>query len=225
MDELESYGTEQNRKVYRRHGAEDNHFGVSFANLYKLQKRLKVHQELAVQLWETGNTDAMTLATLIVGPKQFDEATLEKWLMGLSYYMLVDLYARNIVAKSDHADVLMDKWIQTDEEWVARAGWEIMAQKAMSADEIDDDYFIGVLDLIEFNIHQAKNRTRHSMNGALIAIGLRNDARHDAAVKSAEVIGKVEVDHGDTSCKTPEAIPYMEKGWARKNKKRVSRKG
>lgn len=218
MEELESLGTEQSRKIYRRHGAGDNHFGVSFANLYKLQKRLKINQELAVQLWATGNTDAMTLATMIADPKQFDEATLENWLTGLSYYMLVDLYARNIVAKSDHADRLMDKWIPSDEEWISRAGWELMAQKAMSNSKISDEFFLKALDLIENTIHQNKNRTRHSMNAALIAIGLRNDALHEAAVKSAEVIGKVEVDHGNTSCKTPEAVPYMAKGWARKRK-------
>jgi len=33
MTELEFLGTEQNRKIYRRHGAGDNQFGVSFANL------------------------------------------------------------------------------------------------------------------------------------------------------------------------------------------------
>ena len=27
-------------------------------------------------------------------------------------------------------------------------------------------------------------------------------------------MGKVEVDHGDTSCQTPDAIPYIEKMWA-----------
>jgi hypothetical protein len=31
-------------------------------------------------------------------------------------------------------------------------------------------------------------------------------------------IGKVHVDHGETSCKTPEAVAYIEKMWARKKK-------
>jgi len=32
----------------------------------------------------------------------------------------------------------------------------------------------------------------------------------------AAAIGKVEVDHGETSCKTPDAVPYIEKALARK---------
>lgn len=40
MRELKALGTAQNVKVYQRHGAGDNLFGVSFANLYKLQKKI-----------------------------------------------------------------------------------------------------------------------------------------------------------------------------------------
>jgi hypothetical protein len=39
---------------------------------------------------------------------------------------------------------------------------------------------------------------------------------------AASRIGKVEVDHGETGCKTPDAIPYIKKAAARK--KRVKRR-
>ena len=47
MRELEANGTAQNRKVYARHGAGENMFGVSFANLEKLRKQIKVNHELS----------------------------------------------------------------------------------------------------------------------------------------------------------------------------------
>ncbi len=59
MARLEALGTEQNRKVYRRHGAQEPLFGVSFGNLDKLRKELKTNDSLAEQLWSTGNTDAL----------------------------------------------------------------------------------------------------------------------------------------------------------------------
>jgi hypothetical protein len=31
---------------------------------------------------------------------------------------------------------------------------------------------------------------------------------------AAKRIGKVEIDHGDTACKTPEVVPTLEKTWA-----------
>jgi 3-methyladenine DNA glycosylase AlkD len=182
--------------VYARHGAGENFFGVAFANLYKLQKRIKVNQGVSVQLWNTGNTDAMSLATMIADPKQFDRPMLEEWLNGLTYYMLIDLFVRNIVTKSDHDDGLMNEWIRSDDEWIARAGWVKMAVKAGSDDESEDEYYIGILKRIQENIHQQKNRTKDAMNLALISIGLRNDYLHAEAEKAAKVIGKVVVDHG-----------------------------
>ncbi len=36
--------------------------GVSYANLEKLKKRIKMDHELAAHLWDTGNHDARILA-------------------------------------------------------------------------------------------------------------------------------------------------------------------
>ena len=44
------------------------------------------------------------------------------------------------------------------------------------------------------------------------------------AVAAADRIGKVEVDHGETSCKTPEAVGYIEKIWVRKEQRAANKK-
>jgi hypothetical protein len=49
------------------------------------------------------------------------------------------------------------------------------------------------------------------MNMALIAIGVRSAGLRKLALAAAKRIGKVEVDHGDTSCKTPDAAAYIAK--------------
>ena len=59
------------------------------------------------------------------------------------------------------------------------------------------------------------------MNNTLIAIGTRSKGLHKNAIAAAKRIGRVEVDHGETGCKTPSAIPYMEKTWAHKDSKRT----
>jgi hypothetical protein len=56
------------------------------------------------------------------------------------------------------------------------------------------------------------------MNASLIAIGIRNTELKMKALASSQKIGKVKVDHGDASCKTPIASDYIEKTWLRKNK-------
>jgi 3-methyladenine DNA glycosylase AlkD len=51
VQELESLGTAQNRKVYARHGVGENQYGISFGNLRNLQKRIKRDHGLAQKLW------------------------------------------------------------------------------------------------------------------------------------------------------------------------------
>lgn len=58
------------------------------------------------------------------------------------------------------------------------------------------------LGTIEKEIHSRKNRVRHAMNGALISIGFRRPSLTKQALAAAKRIGKVEVDHGETGCKT-----------------------
>ena len=50
MQDREALGTAQNRKIYRRQGAGENLFGVSFANLNALKKGLKTDHTLALAL-------------------------------------------------------------------------------------------------------------------------------------------------------------------------------
>lgn len=48
--------------------------------------------------------------------------------------------------------------------------------------------------------------------------GVPEDRLAAAAIAHARRIGKVEVDHGDTACKTPDAEAYILKTRARKHK-------
>lgn len=54
-----------------------------------------------------------------------------------------------------------------------------------------------------------------------IVIGLRNDKLEKKAMEIAKKIGKVIVDHGDTNCKTPDAVEYIARTKAYRNKKKA----
>src|SRR2546422_323984 len=70
MSALEKEGSAQTKKTYLRHGAPEPMFGVSFATLKTLYKRIGVDHELACALWDTGNFDARNLAYKIVDPQR-----------------------------------------------------------------------------------------------------------------------------------------------------------
>jgi 3-methyladenine DNA glycosylase AlkD len=218
MKTLKSMGTAQNRKVYGRHGVGEKMFGVSYANLGKLKKKIKTDHELARRLWKSGNHDARVLATMIADPEQLKSQDLEAWSRDLDNYVLTDALA-GLAGRTAFAKSKLEKWSKSKKEWVSAAGWGVLAGYALYDKESPDAYFEPFLKTIESEIHSGKNRVRHSMNMALIAMGMRNKKLEKKAVVTAKKIGKVDVDHGETGCKTPDAIAYIKKANARKRTK------
>jgi 3-methyladenine DNA glycosylase AlkD len=215
LDELKTLGTEQNRKIYRRHGVRDELYGVSYADLKKLVKKVKVDHTLARKLWASGVHDARLLATMVADPKQADDALLEAWAHDLSDYTTADALS-GYAGRTPFVRAKAEQWTRADGEWIETVGWNLLAYLAMTDRTLPDRYFEDYLAAIERDIHAGKNRVRYAMNGALIAIGMRNPALEQKALAAAARIGKVEVDHGETSCKTPDAAAYIRKAGERK---------
>lgn len=217
--ELEAMGTAQNRKVYARHGVRDEMFGVSYANLGKLCKKIRVDHELAQALWATGNHDAQVLATMIADPERTSNAELELWLADLDSYVLTDAFAK-LAAKTAMAPQLMKRWIESPEEWVGRAGWTLVAVLAAGKNpSVEEGLYSDLLATVEARIHGSANRVKDAMNNALISMGLRGPELEKKALAAAKRIGKVEVDHGETGCKTSDAVAYIARAKARKQKR------
>ncbi|MGA9770942.1 MAG: DNA alkylation repair protein [Blastocatellia bacterium] len=210
LAELKSLGSEQTRKTYKRHGVKGDMFGVSYASLGKLTKKIKVDHKLAEQLWATGNHDARVLATMIADPKQINDKLLEAWVKDLNAYVLTDALAR-LVSATPLARKKMEKWTKSGQEWISATGWQLLSFIAINDNELADDYFDDYLSLIESKIHTGKNRVRYAMNGALIAVGIRSPGLEKKALAVAKKIGVVTVDHGETGCKTPDAAEYIQK--------------
>lgn len=210
MDELRKMGTAQNVKIYKRHGAGDNLFGVSFANLNKLKKKLSPDTGLAVKLWESGNADARCLAAMIADPAEIKSSQANAWVMDISYYLHADMLS-GLLAGAPFAAKLMATWMKSKREHVRQCGYNLLAARLKNGHDVSDAECRQYLKVIEREIHSSPNRARHAMNMALIAIGLYRPSLRPAVFEAAGRIGKVEVDHGQTSCKSPDARAYIEK--------------
>jgi len=208
LAEMESRGTEQARKTYQRHGVGAKVFGVSYADLGKLQKKLKTNHAIALDLWASGFHDAQVLACMIADPQQADAALLEKWVKTLNNYVITDAFS-GYVAKSPLAQAKAEVWIKSDKEWISSAGWNIVGSLAKNDASLADAWFDTCLSTIERDLQTSKNRTRHTMNNTLIAIGARSPELQAKALAAAKRIGKVMVDHGLTNCKTRDAVALL----------------
>jgi len=210
LKELKALGTAQNRKVYARHGIGTEMYGVSYANLTKLKKKIKCDHDLALSLWASGNFDARVLATMITDQSRLKSTELETWSKDLTNYGLMDAFAA-LVKQTPHVQKKMEKWTKSKKEFIGACGWQLLSHLAQQDENLPDTFFEKYLEIIERDIHSSKNRTRYSMNSALIGIGIRNSRLEKKATAAAKRIGKVEVDHGATRCKTPDAVPYIKK--------------
>lgn len=217
LQELESLGTEQNRKIYRRYGITEAMYGVSYASLKALTKRIKTNHPLTLTLWASGNHDARVLATMIADPAQMTSDLADTWAMDLGNSVIADAFSV-LVSKSPIALRKAEEWVEVEDEWRGAVGWQLMAHIAMQNKELPGSYFDKYIHMIESSIHSRKNRVRYAMNGALIAIGMRSYELQQRALEVARAIGQVYVDHGETSCKTPDAAQSILKANARKKR-------
>ncbi len=213
MKALEKAGSAQTRKTWARHGAKEPMFGVSFATMKTLVKKIGVDQELAQGLWKTGNHDARVLAMKIADPAAMKPADLDRWAKENRVRMCGG-YVAMIAAEGPHGSAKAKEWFASSDEFLRAHGWMLAGQLAMLDEKLPDAWFNGLVAKIEKTIHSASNAEREAMNGALISIGGRSETLRKAATAAAKRIGKVEVDYGDTECKTPDAGPYIEKMWA-----------
>ncbi len=213
MSTLEKAGSAQTRKTYARHGAKEPMFGVNFADLKTLAKRIKVDQELALALWSTGNHDARNLALKIADPQLMSPQDLDRWASE-DIARTCHGYVAQLAAEGPHGRSRADAWLSSRSEVRRRFGWLLVGALAMRDEGAPWAWIASHLATIEKTIHSAPNLEREAMNHALIAVGGRDAAARTAALAAAKRIGRVTVDHGDTACKTPSAAEYIDKTWA-----------
>lgn len=213
LKELEGYGDEQTKKTLSRHGAREPFYGVKVQDLKKILKKTKKNHELSLELYETGNTDAMYLAGLMADEKQITPEQLQHWVENAYWYYLSEYAVPWVASETEYGFELGLKWIESDVEQIASAGWSTLASYASvhHDEDLDIDTYNALLVRVEKEIHQSQNRVRYTMNGFVIAVGSYIPALTEKSQQVAAKIGKVEVEMGGTACKVPLATEYITK--------------
>jgi 3-methyladenine DNA glycosylase AlkD len=213
MQELEKLGSEQTKQIYMNHGVKEPYFGVKIGDLKKLVKYVKKDHELALQLYNSGNHDAMYLAGLSINPKLISKETLQDWAKKAYWYLIAEYTVAGVAAESDYALELAREWMESDEEMVAVCGWNTYANYlSITPDEkLDIAEIKTLLTQVKNTIHEERNRVRYVMNGFVLSVGCYVPELIEEAKQVAEYIGKVHVDVGNTACKVPLATEYIKK--------------
>jgi 3-methyladenine DNA glycosylase AlkD len=213
MQELESLGTEQTVKTFRRHGADGPMFGVKVGDLKQIVKKIKGNQSLALELWDSGNSDAMYLAGLVADGSKMTPKQLDGWAKSAWWQMLSEYSVPWVASEHPQAFSIAKKWMASKKAHIQSSGWctysaaiSIRPDSELDLAEIEE-----LLKTVENDIDQAIDRIRYVMNGFVISVGIYVKPMLSRAKATAERIGVVEVDVGDTACKVPLATEYIAK--------------
>lgn len=213
---LQQRGKPQTAAIYRRHGSGDDVCGVLTSELGKLRKKIRTDHDLAMELWRTGNAEARILALQVADPRRITTADADR-LIREGQVRFLACYLSALIAHAPIADRTMRAWMRSRDESKREVGYGILGVRLKdSPDSIPDSYAEEVLATIEREIHGSPNRARYAMNGALISIGVFKPSLERKAIEAATRIGRVQVDHGETGCTTPDAASYIRKASTRR---------
>jgi len=213
MKELARLGSAGYKATMMKHGAKEPIFGVKIEDLKKYQKKIKKDYELALALYDTGNSEAMYLAGLIADETKMTKKDLQGWVKKAPWTMISEYTVPWVAAESAFGEELGLAWIDSKDENIAAAGWCTLAGlvAVRPDEELDLKLLEKLMGRVVKTIHKAPNRVRYTMNSFIIAVGSYVAALTDKAVAAAKQIGEVSVDMGGTACKVPSAVEYIGK--------------
>lgn len=232
MAELEAMAQPGIRNILLNHGGPSTGLlGVKVEDLKTVMKKVKKSgaqpHQLALELYDTGVSDAMYLAGLMADVKAMTKEDLQRWVRASTWHMISEYTVPWVAAESTFGLELGLEWMNSPEEQIAAAGWTTLGclVALIPDDKLDLPLYGALLQEVETKIHQAPNRVRYTMNNFVIAVGGYVAPLHRQALEAAEAIGKVTVYMGDTACKVPSAYEYIQKmvdrGMPGKKKKTV----
>jgi len=191
---LEACGHASVRALNTKNGAPDNQFGVRMGDIRAIAKSIKTNHELGRELWATGNVDAMFLATLIMKPKLLPEEEVERMAASVTFSQarfgqsaLADWLMTNIIRQHPSKEALRQRWMESSQPMLARAGWSLTAARIAQAPEGLDP--AALLDRIEWEMAGAPSAVQWTMNGCLAEIGIHFAELRPRALDIGERLG------------------------------------
>lgn len=205
MAELAALDEPKARAVNARHG--DDH-GVNLTKLRAVAKRLKTQQDLAVDLWATGDTAARLLALLVCRPKAFGRDELDAMLREANGPKVHDWLVNYVVKKSPHSEELRLAWLDDPDPVVASAGWALTTERVAKRPAGLD--LPGLLDVIEAEMKEAPDRLQWAMNHCLAQIGIDHAEYRARAIAIGERLEVLKDYPTPPNCTSPYAPVWIE---------------
>src|SRR5262245_32751243 len=171
--ELKTLGTDKTKKSWLKQGFQEPCLGVTVADMKKIQKRVKMDYQLALDLYDTGIAEAMYLAGLIADDAKMTKKDLQKWADNATSGWVAEYTVPWVASSGPHGREMALKWMESKNEVIASSGWGTYGSLVAITEDANLDLaeIKSLLARVAKAIHQQDNRVKYVMNGFVIAVG------------------------------------------------------
>ncbi len=156
----------------------------------KMAKEVGKDRQLALELWETGISDAMIFAAMVDIPEEVTEEQMDIWAKDFDSWDVCDQVCMNLFDKTDLAWNKILDWSKSEEQFVKRAAFSLIACLAWHNKEAPDEKFMELIPVIKKGATDQRNLVKKAVSWALRNIGKRNQNLNRIALKAAKEIWK-----------------------------------
>ena len=143
-------------------------YGLRLPQIRKVAKQCGKNHDLALKLWNHGYHETYLMATLVEESEKVSSKQLNDWVNTFYSWDLVDRACINLLRFIPEARENIFIWCDSDEEFVKRTAFSLIAVLAVHEKESDFEIYF---DIIEEASKDNRNFVKKSVNWAIRQIG------------------------------------------------------
>ena len=143
-------------------------YGLRLPQIRKIAKECGKSHDLALKLWNHGYHETYLLATLVEESEKVTSSQLDDWVNAFYSWDLVDQACINLLRFIPKARENIFIWCDSDEEFVKRTAFSLIAVLAVHEKESDFEIYF---DIIKEASKDNRNFVKKSVNWAIRQIG------------------------------------------------------
>src|SRR5262249_36618780 len=154
------------------------------------------------------------LAGMVADGSQMSKKQLHGWAEGaVGLQMIAEYTVPWVTVENADGRELAKEWMKSKKEHIVSSGWSTYSGLvSMKADaDLDLEEIEALLGTVVKEVGGAQNRARYAMNCFVIAVGSYVKPLLKQAKATAQKIGNVSVEMGETACKVPLATEHIAK--------------
>ena len=138
--------------------------GVSIPQCRMLARRHRNEHELAMGLWASKIHEARIVASMVDDPEIVERDQMESWVLDFDSWDLCDQVCGNLFDRIPIAEGAARDWVERDEEFVKRAGFVLIAERAHRDRDSPNDVWLAWLPVIRQGTRDERNYVKKAVS-------------------------------------------------------------